>query len=71
MLIYNAEEIIAEHRIQPRSICSRTTQTADDLLELVDVVCEIKNHESRVVQRYLADKSVFVVVNTNLLFRLQ
>jgi len=43
----------------------------DDVLELVDVVGEVENHETRILQSNLTDESIFVVVNTNLLLRLQ
>ena len=46
-------------------------KAVDDWLELVDVVGEIENHETGVVQGDLTDKSIFVVVNTNLLLCLQ
>ena len=43
----------------------------DDVLELVDVIGEIEDHQSSVLQSNLTDKSILVVVNANLLLRLR
>ena len=40
------------------------------LLELVDVIGEVEDHETRVLQSNLADETIFVSVNANLLLRL-
>ena len=42
-----------------------------DVLELVDVVGEVEDHESSVLQSNLTDQSILVVVNANLLLRLR
>jgi len=44
---------------------------ANDVLKLVDVVGEVKNHQSCVLQSDLTDEAIFVVVNANLLLRLR
>ena len=41
------------------------------LLELVDVVGQVEDHQSCVLQSNLTHKPIFIVLHTNLLLRLQ
>ena len=43
----------------------------DAVLELVDVVGEVEDHQSSVLQSDLTDQSIVVVVNADLLLRLR